>query len=304
MSSSHLGFGEITKKAIGDERKGLSLPDDEDLKAEIAKLALSLEGTHIHNGVYTYFATAVEKVIVPIVNKVRPGRFEDCDPWTRMVIETARFLIARRQAGRYVDFFSRREYAGREIPGPTIAMSEGVPACMHWRGTPLFKTVFDFALYSMLLWELKPKTIFETGTAKGGSALWLGDLLETFGLDGHLYTVDLHKPDLRHNRVTFLEGDCFRIEHTLTAELLGQAPHPWLFLEDTHVNVAGVLEHMHRFTRPGDYFVIEDTESPGNLDEIDAFARRHHSEYRVDTRYTDFFGYNATCSMDTFWVRV
>ncbi len=33
----------------------------------------------------------------------------------------------------------------------------------------------DLAIYARLMWELKPRTVIEVGTAKGGSALWLAD---------------------------------------------------------------------------------------------------------------------------------
>lgn len=49
-----------------------------------------------------------------------------------------------------------------------------------YRGLPLIKTPFDFALYHLLLWNLKPKTIIEIGSFAGGSALWMGDILNTY----------------------------------------------------------------------------------------------------------------------------
>ena len=38
------------------------------------------------------------------------------------------------------------------------------------------------SLYPMLLFELKPKTIIEIGAFNGGSAIWLADNLELFGI--------------------------------------------------------------------------------------------------------------------------
>ena len=43
------------------------------------------------------------------------------------------------------------------------------------------------------MWELKPRTVIEIGTAKGGSALWLADQLSIYGVEGfevHSYDID------------------------------------------------------------------------------------------------------------------
>ncbi|MDA1277314.1 MAG: CmcI family methyltransferase, partial [Verrucomicrobia bacterium] len=77
-----------------------------------------------------------------------------------------------------------------------------------YRGVPLIKNPFDFALYSRLFWALKPRTIIEIGSNAGGSALWFGDLLNNFGIEGHVYSIDLIKvTGITHPRVTFIEGD-------------------------------------------------------------------------------------------------
>ena len=50
----------------------------------------------------------------------------------------------------------------------------------------LFKTVYDFSVYTMLLWNLKPKTIVELGSGMGASAVWMADLLKMFEIEGHI----------------------------------------------------------------------------------------------------------------------
>lgn len=326
MPEHYRGFGDVVRTGPEPDVAPLVLPEGAEFEAGVEALVRSLPDTHIHNRAQTFFATAVYKVLVPLMKALGPDPLERADPWSRMILDTFRFLLARRHAGRYVNYFSRAQFRGREVPHPLMAMSQGVPRCMHWRCVPLFKTVYEAALYPMLLQDLRPRTIFETGTANGGSALWLGDLLQISQIDCHIYTMDLVRPDCAHDRVTFLQGDCHRIDEVFTAAMLRDAPHPWLFLEDAHANVEGVLEHMHQFAMKGDYFVIEDTGQRGTLvrhtgpdgdwftlgnkprDDklkgIDAFARQHRDTYQVDTYYTDFFGYNATCCVDTFWVRV
>ncbi|WP_263418347.1 hypothetical protein [Terriglobus albidus] len=44
----------------------------------------------------------------------------------------------------------------------------GVARCLTWRGQALFKTIYEFALYPMILCESKPQTIIELGSGTGG----------------------------------------------------------------------------------------------------------------------------------------
>jgi cephalosporin hydroxylase len=52
---------------------------------------------------------------------------------------------------------------------------------------------------------------------------------------------------------------------------------------------------------PGDYLVVEDSDA--KRDELRRFLAAHPEDHRVDTRYTDYFGRNATCANDSFLVR-
>jgi cephalosporin hydroxylase len=61
-----------------------------------------------------------------------------------------------------------------------MLMSQGTTACLEWKGKPLFKTVFDYAMLPMLLWELKPATVFEIGSGAGASAIWMADTMKGF----------------------------------------------------------------------------------------------------------------------------
>ena len=60
-----------------------------------------------------------------------------------------------------------------------------------WRGVTLLKDALDVFLYEQLMWELKPKTIFESGTYTGGCALWMADTMRSFGESVPVITVDI-----------------------------------------------------------------------------------------------------------------
>jgi cephalosporin hydroxylase len=153
----------------------------------------------------------------------------------------------------------------------------------------------------MLLWELRPRSVIELGSGTGSSAVWLADLMETFDIDGRVLSLDLKPPKMRHDRVRFLAGDCTRIEVALPAEVLSPLPRPWLVIEDAHVNVSGVLAHFHGWLQAGDYLIVEDSLS--KRQEIGRFVDDFPDLYEVDTRYTDFFGRNVTCAVDSIFVR-
>ncbi len=59
-----------------------------------------------------------------------------------------------------------------------------------YKGISTLKCPFDYVLYQMLISELKPDLIIEIGTNKGGSALYLADLLELNG-KGELHAIDI-----------------------------------------------------------------------------------------------------------------
>jgi len=215
-------------------------------------------------------------------------------------------LIARREQGRYIDFCNR-ETASRgkkisDIGDLEMLLSQGAESCLSWKGQPLFKTVFDFALVPMLMWEVRPATIFEIGSGTGASAIWMMDLLRSFGRTASIYSVDLCPVSARYEGVAFLSGDCAKPESLFSQALLRSAPHPWLVIEDAHVNVVGVLTHIDPFMTPGDYLFVEDSRS--KVRALADFLAERSNRFKVDCRYTDYFGRNATCAPDSIFIRV
>ena len=132
-----------------------------------------------------------------------------------------RELLARRGQGRFVEHRVRRERTSE--PGPqagdidpwALLVSQGAWDCLQWRGLPLFKTVYDFAIVPMLIWELRPATIIEVGSGSGASAVWMADLLQAFDIEGSVVSLDINPPEASHPKVRFIGGDCNRIADAL-----------------------------------------------------------------------------------------
>jgi len=213
-----------------------------------------------------------------------------------------RRIAARRAQGRFVSYGDRVRSPVQGLHGASdvgyfeMVASQGVTECVQWKGMPLFKSVYELGLYPMLLWDVRPRTILELGSGAGASAVWLADVSAACGLDARVYSVDLVPPAMAHERVQFSRGDCNSVDTLFDPVLLDSAPHPWLVIEDAHVNVLEVLRHLHRHLTTGDYLVVED--SGHKRDVLAQFLDETADVYAVDTRYTDFFGRNATCAAD------
>ena len=271
------------------------------------------------NGHHSVFDSWFTRVLARLIH-LDPSR-----PWEDSVRESAlrapqtdqglqwdllrlRLFLDHWRQGRFVEFAQRERSGahylprfGTEFGADVLLTCQGAPAVMRWRGEPLLKNAFDFAIYPALLAELRPRTVFEIGSGSGASAAWFADNLAFCDAPSHVHSVDLIKARLEHAAVSFHQGDCSHPERLFDRGLLETAPHPWLVVEDAHHNVASVLGHFHDFIRPGDYLVVEDSDI--KREAIRGFLARRPGAYLVDTRYTDFFGRNATCAADSIFVR-
>src|SRR6056297_4043053 len=87
-----------------------------------------------------------------------------------------------------------------------MPLQKGVMA-YSYKGILCLKCPFDMSIYMKLLWDLKPKTIIEIGSKFGGSAVFFADMAQVFGLEAHVYSIDLEPPGIDDPRITFLRGD-------------------------------------------------------------------------------------------------
>ncbi len=193
------------------------------------------------------------------------------------------------------------------FPTPLLKSYQRGVMGYRYRGVPCLKSPIDLAIYARAIWELKPKTVIEIGSKAGGSALWLADLLGSYGFDCTLTSIDLEPPELDDPRIRFVTGDVADIEQILSDTQLGDAPHPWFVSEDsahTFATCYTALGVFDRHMEPGDLLAMED----GVLDElglaprynggpnraITEYLAKHPCAYEIVTDYCDMFGTNAT----------
>src|SRR4029450_322452 len=118
--------------------------------------------------------------------------------WERHVRDELNLLApAGAWRGALADAFPRRYYDAGD--------GGGTWKDTRYLGVPTWKVPLDLWVYQELVWELRPGLIVETGTAHGGSALYLATLCETIG-SGEVVSVDIgHWPDRPdHPRLTYL----------------------------------------------------------------------------------------------------
>jgi cephalosporin hydroxylase len=188
----------------------------------------------------------------------------------------------------------------------------------RYRDVPMLKHPVEIAHYMRLVWELKPASIIEVGSHAGGTALWLSDLLKTFGIAGGVWSIDISPPTLPMavDGVTFLRGDAGRLGDTLHPDLLASLPRPWLVIEDAshqYAHTLAVLRFFAPHMRPGEYLIVED----GNVTEMGDDARfdggparalaeflaERPGEFKIDARTCDWYGHNVTGNPNGYLVR-
>jgi cephalosporin hydroxylase len=83
----------------------------------------------------------------------------------------------------------------------------GTFASVSWLRAPVWQSVLDLWTIQETISELRPALLVETGTHRGGSALFYAHLMELLGT-GRVITIDIEDYPERvdHPRVTFLHG--------------------------------------------------------------------------------------------------
>ena len=137
-----------------------------------------------------------------------------------------------------------------------------------WFGIPILKFPLDLWIYQETIYKIRPDIIIETGTAKGGSALFLASLCDLMN-NGKIVTIDI-KPDEKwpqHNRITYLTGSSTSDEVVKKVEtIIGNNAKVMVILDSDHT-MAHVLKELRiygRFVSRGSYLIVEDTNVNGH----------------------------------------
>jgi cephalosporin hydroxylase len=175
-------------------------------------------------------------------------------------------------------------------------------ATTSWLGIPIWQNVLDLWTIQETISELKPGLLIETGTNRGGSALFYAHLMDLLG-HGRVVTIDIEDiNDLDHPRIDFLHGsstDPAIVERVREAAAAAEGP-VMVILDGNHArdHVAEELELYAPLVTPGSLLLSQDgiidrlalfsDTRPGPLPANKAFLARH-TEFAHDRERNDRF---------------
>jgi cephalosporin hydroxylase len=201
-------------------------------------------------------------------------------------------------------------------PAQLPAFQDGVLS-YRYRGVSCLKCPVDIAIYMRLIWDLRPRTIYEIGSMAGGSALLLRDLARSFELDCDIVSIDLRPPALTLDGVRFLQGDVLDLSSVFEQNHLFERARPWLVIEDsahTSHSCRATLEFFARQLQAGEHLVIEDgvledlglseSYAGGPNAAIAAFLEDQPGVFEIASVYCDMFGRNATYNPNGYLKRL
>jgi len=133
----------------------------------------------------------------------------------------------------------------------------------YWMGVKTLKCPLDLWIYQELLWRIKPDLVIETGSAFGGSALYLAHILALIG-HGRVISIDIKPPPpVRHRLITFITGSSVA-EKTLTLvkKHAAKAKKILVILDSDHhkQHVLNELNAYAPLVSNGSYLIVEDTD--------------------------------------------
>ena len=172
----------------------------------------------------------------------------------------------------------------------------------YWLGVRTQKCPLDLWVYQEILNETRPDLILETGTAHGGSALYLASVCDLLGR-GEVVTVDISPVEGRpqHDRITYLTGSSTADEVVGEVERLATDHERVLVILDSDHSRDHVLDELRIYSRlvsPGSYLVVEDSNvnghpvlaehGPGPMEALEEFLAES-DEFEVDAAREKFF---------------
>ena len=164
-----------------------------------------------------------------------------------------------------------------------------------WFGTRVFKCPLDLWVYQEIVWAVRPDIIIETGTAYGGSSLYLASLLELIG-KGRVITIDVAASSKRpgHRRIEYLTGSAIAPDVVRSVSSMVKPSDTVMVILDSDHSKAHVLDELrayHPLVTPHSYLIVEDTNvnghpvlpdhGPGPMEAVREFLREN-SDFEVD----------------------
>jgi cephalosporin hydroxylase len=169
-----------------------------------------------------------------------------------------------------------------------------------WLGTQALKNPLDLWVYQEIMAETRPELVVETGTWRGGSALYLASICDLLG-EGEIVSIDVApmRDDYpQHPRVTYLAGRSStdpEVVEEVRARAQGRRTLVILDSDHSQAHVEDELAAYAPLVPVGCYIVVEDSNigqirkdlMPGPLQAVERFLART-DEFELDREREKF----------------
>lgn len=171
-----------------------------------------------------------------------------------------------------------------------------------WLGVRTLKCPLDLWVYQELLFRTHPDLVIETGTAAGGSALFIASCMDIIG-NGRVMTVDINERAERpqHPRIEYITGSSVAPEVLSRIRSEAERVSSVMVILDSDHSADHVLAELRSYSElvtPGSYLIVEDTNvngrpvfaahGPGPREALDRFLGET-SAFVTDTDCEKFF---------------
>ena len=171
----------------------------------------------------------------------------------------------------------------------------------RWMGVETLKCPLDLWVYQEILFDVRPDLVVETGTHKGGSALFLAGMLDLLG-KGEVATIDVRTDPARpaHPRIRYVAGssaDPQVVASVFSGRRSGEVCLVILDSDHSRDHVARELTAFAPRVSVGSYLIVEDTNvnghpvlpdfGPGPYEAVGEFLASH-PEFEADASREKF----------------
>ena len=176
---------------------------------------------------------------------------------------------------------------------------------VRWMGQPVLKSPFDLWVYQQILVDCRPDVLIETGTHRGGSALYFSMIARLAGLNMDVVTIDFN-PKIAYDEsahrihpiagISTTSATLAKVEKFLRDRATSdRTPKVMVVLDSDHSmdNVLQELDMYAPLVTPGQYLVVEDTNinghpvlpehGPGPHEAVEVFVSQHRDFHRDRT---------------------
>ncbi len=154
-----------------------------------------------------------------------------------------------------------------------LYFATGVHYQTRWLGVPTLQNPCDMWMLQQIITEIKPDFILETGTYKGGGALFLASILRLVNGQGKVLTVDIEpqvtlasRYPVFNDAVEVFTGSSVSEDVVKAIAKRVEGARVMVILDSDHAksHVLNELEIYSRFVSVHSYLVVEDTAHNGH----------------------------------------